>query len=157
MICIDAQTLCEFDDNGNPDLEIDNVLSTVDTVFCHELFHTFMDDYNRTGMTGLSDSATYNAVVGDHLSNEDYEKLINETCFPNWFIEGIAGCVGNIYQADIGIFNEYRYDCEKQDYTDTCTNDQLKFIYANQGYMGGTSYTRKDGIESVVKEFTKKR
>jgi len=31
--------------------------------FCHELFHAFMDDYNRTGMTGLSDSATYNAVV----------------------------------------------------------------------------------------------
>lgn len=144
MICIDAQTLCEFDDNGNPSLELDDALSTVDTVFCHELFHAFMDDYNRTGMTGLSDSATYNAVVGDHLSNEDYEKLINETCFPNWFIEGIAGCVGNIYQADIDIFQEYRYDCYKQDYTDTCTNDQLTFIYANQGYMEGTGDERYD-------------
>ena len=151
MICIDAQTLCEFDDNGNPDLEIDNVLSTVDTVFCHELFHAFMDDYNRTGMTGLSDSATYNAVVGDHLSNENYEKLINEMCFPNWFIEGIAGCVGNIYQADIDILNEYRYDCEKQDYTDTCTNDQLKFIYANQGYMGGTGDERYD-LEAAAED-----
>jgi len=122
---------------------------------------------------------------------------------------------------DIDFFHEYRYDSYIQDYTDTCTNDQLTFIYANQGYMegtgderydldpdtvpadsvlfndfdsvertpltkgliadcevyriadqntfiastvknedmrdGGISYTRKDGIESVLKEFTKKR
>ncbi|MBO6197931.1 MAG: hypothetical protein J6O03_10650 [Butyrivibrio sp.] len=145
MICIDAKELCEFDDNGNPFFEVDDdTLAKLDTILCHELFHVFMDDYNRTGMTGFTDFATYYAAMEEQLSDEDYEELIGATSFPNWFIEGIAGCVGNIYQADIVYFNEYRYDCEKQDYTDTCTNDQLKFIYANQGYMEGTGDERYD-------------
>ena len=72
------------------------------------------------------------------ITVEEGDRLIKETMFPNWFIEGLAGCVGNIYPADLQLFQEYHYDLDTQQYLDTCTKEQLCRMYAHTGHMEGT-------------------
>ena len=60
LICMDAESLCTTDETGNARLELDDPTRIqLDTTFCHELFHAFMDDYNRVGMSGYTDAHAY--------------------------------------------------------------------------------------------------
>ena len=150
MIGIDAESLCTFDDMNNALLDMDGQTRIqVDTTFCHELFHAFMDDYNRVGMSGYTDFASFIFSPEDELTTEEGEKLIEETTFPSWFQEGLAGCVGNIYPADLELFREYRYDLSAWQYLDACTTDQLCRMYAHMGYLDGTGDSRYDLEASV--------
>ena len=131
MIGIDAEAISETDENGNAVLNMNDATRIqVDTTFCHELFHAFMEDYNRIGMSGFIDIAPYVTEENNLFTEEEGVILVNETHFPFWFIEGLAGCVGNIYPADLLFFHEYHYDPETQQYLDICTNDQLCHMYA---------------------------
>ncbi len=139
MICIDAETLSTVDDLDQALLDMDDQTRIqVDTTFCHELFHAFMDDYNRVGMSGYTDFGIYMYSPDEVITVEEGDRLIKETMFPNWFIEGLAGCVGNIYPADLELFREYHYDLDTQQYIDTCTKEQLCRMYAHTGHMEGT-------------------
>ncbi len=143
MICMDAQSLNASVDINNPVLELDGQTRIqLDTTFCHELFHAFMDDYNRVGMSGYTDFTSYLFCPEEEITVDEGDKLIEETMFPNWFIEGLAGCVGNIYPADLDLFREYHYDLDTQQYLDTCTSGQLCRMYANMGYLEGTGADR---------------
>ena len=145
LICMDAESLSEADDMNQAVLDMDGQTRIqVDTTFCHELFHAFMDDYNRVGMSGYTDFDAYMFAPDEVITVEEGDRLIEEVLFPNWFIEGLAGCVGNIYPADLSYFQEYRYDFDTQQYLDTCTKDQLCTMYANMGYIEGTGNDRYD-------------
>ncbi len=139
LICMDAETLSTVDEMDHALLDMDDQTRIqVDTTFCHELFHAFMDDYNRVGMSGYTDFGSYMFSPDEMITVEEGDRLIEEVRFPNWFIEGLAGCVGNIYPADLQLFQEYHYDIDTQQYLDTCTEDQLRRMYVNMGYMEGT-------------------
>ena len=143
MICMDAESLNTSDDMDNALLDLEGQTRIqLDTTFCHELFHAFMDDYNRVGMSGYTDFESYIFSPDEEITAEEGDELIEEVMFPSWFEEGLAGCVGNIYPADLELFREYHYDIDAQQYLDTCTNDQLCRMYANMGYMEGTGGDR---------------
>ena len=145
LICIDAETLTTTDDAGNAVLDPDGAARVqLDTTFCHELFHAFMDDYNRTGMSGYTDYLSFLYSPDELITTEEMDELFDVTIFPAWFMEGLAGCVGNIYPADENIFMEYRYDFDSGQYLDTCTNEQLLRFYTTQGYEEGTGDDRYD-------------
>ena len=150
MIGIDSETLCDEDDaDGNdekePVLDLNGQARVqVDTTFCHELFHTFMYDYNRVGMTGFIDYTPFEHGSDGLEIDEEGERLINETRFPLWFIEGLAGCVGNIYPADLIFFEEYHLDPETQQYLDVCTADQLCRMYAHWDHLYDSRAQRYD-------------
>ncbi len=77
---------------------------TFNNTIVHEMFHAFMDDYNRTGMLGsknVADGYTPNGKFANKAQRELYDALH----FPHWFIEGSASAVENVYQ--------FRYDAFK--------------------------------------------
>ena len=130
MICMDAKTFSTLDSEDNAVLNMDGQTRVqVDTTFCHELFHAFMGDYNRVGMSGYTDFDSFMRITEEEITPEEEAKLFEATLFPSWFIEGLAGCVGNIYPADLNLFREYRYDVDARQYVDTCTPDQLRRMY----------------------------
>ena len=148
MIGIDAEMISSVDEAGNPVLNIDEPTRVqLDTTFCHELFHAFMDDYNRAGMSGFTDPDAYFADL--LLTDDEGLQLIEETSFPNWFQEGLASCVGNVYPADLNLFAEYFFDFTSWQYLDTCTNDQLCLFYASQGTLEGSGEDKYDMEASV--------
>ena len=154
MICVDAESLSTVEDNSvsYASLELDGqTRAKIDTIFCHELFHAFMDDYNRVGMSGYTDYDSYLYSTEEELTDEEGAALVEATRFPNWFIEGLAGCVGHIYPADLDLFRNYHYDPDSQQYLDTCTNDQLCRMYAHTGYMEGTGEDRYD-LEAAAED-----
>jgi len=89
-----------------------------------------MDDYNRVGMSGYTDVAAFSSKADALLTEEEADALVEETYFLSWFIEGLAGCVGNIYPADLDYFQEYRRDVDTMQLLDACTGEQLCRMYA---------------------------
>lgn len=145
LICMDAESVSVIDDMGHAILDLEGQTRIqLDTTFCHELFHAFMDDYNRVGMSGYTDFVSHLFSSDDVITEEEGDGLIMETMFPVWFVEGLAGCVGTIYPADLELFRDYHYDIDTQQYLDTCTNDQLCRMYAHSGYLKGTGENRYD-------------
>ncbi len=150
MIAVDAETLCETDDMNHPVLDLNGQARVqLDTTFCHELFHTFMYDYNRVGMTGLVDIVPFVYDPDQLLTDEEEEQLTEKTRLPFWFMEGLAGCVGNIYPADLLFFHEYHYDPDTQQYLDDCTNDQLFRMYTCWNRIADFEEQRYDLEESI--------
>jgi len=136
MIGIDAEAISETDEMGNAVLDMSGPTRIqVDTTFCHELFHAFMQDYNRVGMTGYIDIVPFETGMNTLFTEEEAAILANKTGFPFWFIEGLAGCVGNIYPADLNYFHEYHYDPGTQQYLGICTKDQLCRMYTRWNSM----------------------
>ena len=73
-------------------------MRTLENTIVHELFHAFMDDYNRTGMAG---SKVLIDVLTDDEGNfisEDGPYVYGRVHFPSWFVEGSASAVENVYQ-----------------------------------------------------------
>ncbi len=80
---------------------------TFNNTVVHELFHAFMDDYNRTGMAGGKDIAAVYTPGGTWVSPE--HKALYETYhFLRWFIEGTASAVENNYQFRYYVFQNFR-------------------------------------------------
>ncbi len=159
MICMDAESLSTVDGNSVSYATLDlegQTRSLVDTIFCHELFHAFMDDYNRVGMSGYTDLAAYLYSTDEELTEEDRLALVEETTFPSWFTEGLAGCVGHIYPADLEMFQNYHYDPDTQQFLDICTSDQLCRMYARMGIEEGTGEERYD-LETIAEDETGER
>lgn len=149
IICMDAKSMTEPDDTDDAVLDLDgHARIQLDTTFCHELFHAFMEDYNRVGMSGYTHVIACTEDPEGLMTDEEADALYDETRFPNWFIEGLAGCVGNIYPADLNLFGEYHSDPDTREYLDTCTADQLCRVYANPGYEEETGEVWYD-LEAV--------
>ena len=73
----------------------DKDIDDFENVLLHEMFHAFMEDYNRTGMTGFNHEFYPDQLP---LTDEDLNKM-NTLLYPSWFVEGTAACVENTYQS----------------------------------------------------------
>ncbi len=76
---------------------------TLNNTVVHEMMHAFMDDYNRTGMAG-------DVPAGSTITYEQNK-------FPNWFVEGSATCVDDVYEYRSDRFDEMRYGNTEEEYT----------------------------------------
>lgn len=108
MIGIDASSLATIDKNGNKVLDpttgkfvlardgIDFV--TFQNTIVHELFHAFMDDYNRTGMTGtLEPEDAIRIYANNYTPSEEDNRMTTALNYPQWFMEGSASAMENVY------------------------------------------------------------
>ena len=87
LMALDTSGFATFNkDKGKWEINADNQI-TLDNTIVHEMMHAMMDDYTRYGMAYWPDTE------------------IRQHRFPNWFIEGIASSVENVYQ--------FRYDMYK--------------------------------------------
>ena len=78
---------------------------TLENTIVHEMFHAFMDDYNRTGMIGALDiNDTVTNPDGTWKSEEQMEKY-EKLAYPRWFKEGSASAVENVYQFRADLFD----------------------------------------------------
>ena len=126
----------------------------------HELFHAFMDDYNRAGMSGTE---TVKGMLTDdkgYFIDKEVEKKYPYLHFPNWFIEGTASATENIYEFRIGSFKDYRYN-QKDGYYDKYTAENVansytygndssgKFAYYDLIYKDGGEDSAGDPIDTV--------
>ncbi|WP_026663530.1 hypothetical protein [Butyrivibrio proteoclasticus] len=94
-VAVNTETLYEKNADGNYELKTDEI-DNLNNTLVHEMMHAFMDDYTRTGMEGYS--------------NEALDYTADENKFPNWFIEGTATTVDNVYTYRNDIFGAMHTD-----------------------------------------------
>ncbi len=70
----------------------------LDSTLIHELFHMFMFDYTASGMSGMRDINESNVLQEDPSAT-----------FPNWFKEGMATTVDNVYQFRSELIRSEKY------------------------------------------------
>ena len=95
FMAVNTKTLYKENEDGTYTF-IDTELDTLNNTITHELMHAYMDDYVRTGMTGLA--------------NNQCEYSSDENKFPNWFIEGSASAVENVYTYRYEVFDAMHTD-----------------------------------------------
>ena len=108
--------------------ELNNLYNTV----THEMMHAIMDDYVRTGMSG---------VVYDGNPYKPEENI-----FPNWFIEGSATTVEAAYTYWADIFDAMRTNLQTNEKSSTFSNELLLDYYQNYNnqYYGKPSINNTD-------------
>ena len=115
LIGLDVTDMLQKDDKGKSIRNTEgkyvlvregDALETLKNTIIHEMFHAFMDDYNRTGMMGGTKLADVITNDENEFPTEELEKRYRRIIFPKWFIEGSASSVENVYQ--------YRFDDFKQ-------------------------------------------
>lgn len=81
-------------------------MHTFENTMIHELFHAFMDDYNRTGMLGVTKIDDFVFDSNGELTSDAqrYYKLH----LPTWFVEGTASAVENVFQLRFECFDALR-------------------------------------------------
>ncbi|MBQ5523196.1 MAG: hypothetical protein IIT86_10345, partial [Oscillospiraceae bacterium] len=78
-------------------------------ILTHEMMHAFMDDYNRSGMTGIIDPDM--AYLPAYATEEDAAALLAQQQvieFPKWFSEGTATAVENAFMCLQDSYDELR-------------------------------------------------
>ena len=141
MIGIDVDDLLVRDANGKLVFERDGDHAiTFNNTIVHELFHAFMDDYNRTGMLGaktIEDGYTPGGNFVDQGQQQRFSALI----YPKWFREGTASAVENVYQFRIDAFKMLRATSGYSNvFNDTYTRDNLIYNYLNAKKDGNWQY-----------------
>ena len=170
MIGVDAACFSVEDSQGNPYLNKNdspyfksdkNTMDDLDNTIVHEMFHAFMDDYNRTGMAGCTNAE--DLFYNRNLTNEEVDQLFDQTRFPSWFIEGSASMVENVYQYRNTSFNDFRRDFktaaangeDTQTVLDTFTKDNMADVYVLSGFKDGYKSGYYDIEMSDAKDSTK--
>lgn len=109
---------------------------TFNNTVVHELFHAFMDDYNRTGMLGAKNVVDGYTPNGNFV-NEAQGQLYNALHYPKWFIEGTASAVENVYQYRYGTFKRLRSVMGSETlYEDSFTKKTVLYNYLNAKERG---------------------
>lgn len=129
IIGVDVSSLTGRDEEGNLILIRDgNDAVAFENTIVHEMFHAFMDDYNRIGMAGVNSPDS-----PDALSDEVTDSYL-AIRYPLWFIEGTASAVENTYQYRYDYFEYLRRNPNNpNEYLAVCTDD---VVFAN--FTGGT-------------------
>ena len=118
MLGVNTKTLIKRDENGNPiidpttqtyilmrdGMDIDTLRNTI----VHEIFHALMDDYNRTGMAGAVTLEDMQADENNRYIVPGAGERVRILHFPQWFIEGTASAVENVYQLRYDTFQLLR-------------------------------------------------
>lgn len=152
MVAVDAACFTVKDNEGNPVLnrgestDAASNMDDLDNTIVHELFHAFMDDYNRTGMAGCTDPN--DLYYGGTMTDEEVDQRYKDTRFPSWFVEGSASLVENVFQYRQVHFQEFRTDYttggEKPVLLDDYTTATLSDAYINSGFGGDYISTYMD-------------
>ncbi len=105
---------------------------TFQNTIVHELFHAFMDDYNRAGMTGALSPSDMESISA--TNTDDLEALANlgrlaTMRYPIWFIEGTASSMENVYAFRYNYFKALR--TKDGSLLDVVDNATLTANYAN--------------------------
>ena len=115
LIGVNAYQFATRDNDGKLCIDqSEQAAADLDNTMVHELFHAFMVDYNRTGMTGFADPAFISDYSKQNAQGKSLNELHDQTAFPMWFQEGLASCVENIYQYRYESFQLLRYEGEGQ-------------------------------------------
>ncbi len=148
MIGVDLDSLIQKDKDGNP---VSNPktgryrllfegkdMETFTNTIVHEMFHAFMDDYNRAGMTGATnlEDMVYNEK-GEFKTKEIADRY-SALHFPTWFIEGTASTVENVYEFRYDSFTAYRQQADSKEFYDKYTKDSILNNYvsnSNKTYL----------------------
>ena len=83
-------------------------MRTFENTMVHELFHAFMDDYNRTGMLGATNLRDALTDREGNWPSEELAELYDQTAYPKWFVEGTASAVENVFQYRYSYFDTLR-------------------------------------------------
>lgn len=104
-------------------------MTTLENTLVHELFHALMDDYNRTGMAGVTNINDFVLDADGKFPTEELTKRYQTLHFPTWFVEGSASAVENDYQLRKKMFDGLRTD-DNGKKQDSYTADVLVNRYA---------------------------
>lgn len=136
------------DKDGN--LQIDTseqAAADLDNSIIHEMFHAFMCDYNRTGTIGTREPEDYlNSAKELQETREVY-------AFPEWFREGIASAVENVYQYRYEYFQLLRYEGEGR-IGDRHTGENLLNTYLSRHFLLENEEEYEDSYDIGAEEET---
>ncbi len=111
----------------------------LENTLVHELFHAFMDDYNRTGMTGVLKTSDYIFDKNGGLIDKDANDRFAKLAFPSWFFEGSASAVQNVYQYRKDVFDGLRTNTQGK-LDDNYSRGTLLDNYLNGKLNGKSAY-----------------
>ena len=83
-------------------------METFKNTMVHEMFHALMDDFNRTGMCGGTDLKDIVTNAAGKFPTKELGDRYVALQFPQWFIEGTASAVENVYQFRYDTFQDLR-------------------------------------------------
>ena len=119
ILAVNTRFLVMEDENGNTVTDektgkaklkqTDADLAELENTIIHEMMHAFMDDYNRTGMSGAVDPVLHTDPGTTGLEAQDEERLVVQSEFPTWFKEGLATSVENNYATRFDSYNLLSY------------------------------------------------
>ncbi len=159
MIGVNIDDLLIRDLNGDPVRDEDTgkfnlvrvgeSMHTFENTMIHELFHAFMDDYNRTGMLGVT-------KIGDYVFDSNGELISDAQRYyklhlPTWFIEGTASAVENVFQLRFECFDALRMGPDGKP-GESFTPSTLVGCYLNGTYDGKPAYFDLANCNASVKD-----
>ena len=145
MIGVNAAALVKRDDEGTALVDpatgryilarSGEGFETFVNTIVHEMFHAFMNDYNRLGMFGTAGLANRQTDASGDWKNPRTAAECAATRFPAWFIEGSASAMENVYQYRNGEFHLL-----SRDLTGSTPVDNVLDNYLNARYLGTPVY-----------------
>ena len=174
MLAVDASSLVQKDNNdeivrdknGKAVLQRSGPdLTTFQNTIVHEMFHAFMDDYNRTGMLGTKQPSYLFLDEQNPLTKEQAKTLQQSLSYPKWFIEGTASAMENVYTFRHGLFAAFRGTDESgttsvsplsvlQAYLNAKYTSTGKYVYFELPYAaGGLKDQNGEGIDPSVARY----
>ena len=161
MLGINTDDMVAKDDDDNPvrdaatgkfKLVRDGMgMRNLENTIVHELFHALMDDYNRTGMLGITEANDYRLNADLDFETEELRQRYHKVLYPNWFIEGSASTVDNIFMCRRDVFDRLRWD-ERKQVTDSFSATGVVNNYRNLRIDNMPAYFDLSGSWSTVED-----
>lgn len=104
-------------------------MTTLENTMVHELFHAFMNDYNRTGMIGATDIRDAVTDREGNLPTDELAQRYWQTAYPLWFVEGTASAVEHVWQYRYTSFDVLRTGSVDSDSTEDFSADKILESY----------------------------
>ncbi|MDO4797646.1 MAG: hypothetical protein Q4A01_06470 [Coriobacteriales bacterium] len=118
LLAVDVDDLIKRDASGKPIRDAKTglytlvregpAMVTLRNTIVHEMFHAFMDDYNRTGMAGATNLQDVELDANNRFASEALYNRWMSLRYPTWFREGTASAVENVYAFRYGAFQVFR-------------------------------------------------
>ena len=161
ILAVNTRFLVMEDENGNPIMDEktgkaklkqkDTDLAELENTIIHEMMHAFMDDYNRTVMSGTVDPVLVTDPGTSGLAAEDEERFAVQSEFPTWFKEGLATSVENNYASRFDSYNLLSYAGEGR-ISEWYTPEILRNAYVTTAFKP----TLNEGVYERIFDLTNK-
>ena len=139
---LNARSFIETDEQKNPILDDtgkarlttkESDLADLEATIIHEMMHAFMDDYNRSGMSGVLDPSVMGYGGGAAQQIVDANEHMKRVGFPGWFLEGLAVSIESNYRFRLEAFNLLSY-AEPGVFNEWYTPENLKKAYTTTSF-----------------------